>query len=127
MTYFIVMSKTSIAEVKARLSEYLERVERGERIVICRHNKPVAELVPVESSRSEPRPLGPLPGRSAFVIGEAFHEPLSADELAVWEGGALPILGKRAVGEPGHASRVAERKASYDGSAARGRRTRQRS
>ena len=45
------MNKTSVADIKARLSEYLERVEQGERVVICRHNKPVAELAPVESTR----------------------------------------------------------------------------
>lgn len=107
------MNKTSVADVKARLSEYLERVERGDRVVICRHNKPVAELGPVESTRTEPRPLGPLPGRPAFDVGKAFDEPLSDDELAAWEGGGLPVLGGRGVSASGRASRVAHRKANY--------------
>jgi prevent-host-death family protein len=109
----MVMNKTSIADVKARLSEYLERVEKGERIVICRHNKPVAELGPVENIRTEPRPIGPLSGRPAFTVGEAFFEPLSAVELDAWEGGALPSLGARQPSGAVRASRVAERKASY--------------
>lgn len=122
------MKKTSVADLKARLSEYLERVEQGERIVICRHNKPVAELAPVESTRTEPRPLGPLPGRPAFVVGKAFDEPLSDDELAAWEGGMLPVMGGRGLDESGRASRVAERKASYGSAdAARPRSTRRRS
>jgi prevent-host-death family protein len=122
------MNKTSVAEIKARLSEYLERVEQGERIVICRHNKPVAELGPVESSRTEPRPLGSLPGRPAFTVAEAFLEPLTAGELAAWEGGVLPALSARAAGESGRVSRVAERKASYGSAAApRPRSTRRRS
>ena len=33
-------------DAKARLSELLDRVERGEHIVITRHGKPVARLVP---------------------------------------------------------------------------------
>jgi prevent-host-death family protein len=33
-------------DAKARLSELLDRVERGEQIVITRHGKPVARLVP---------------------------------------------------------------------------------
>lgn len=106
----MVMNKTSVADVKARLSEYLERVEQGERIVICRHNKPVAELVPVVRSRTEPRPLGPLHGRPAFVVGKAFDEPLSDDELAAWEGGMLP---GQSVGAS-RASRLAERPTPYD-------------
>jgi prevent-host-death family protein len=34
-------------EAKTHLPKLLERVEKGERFVITRHGKPVAELVPV--------------------------------------------------------------------------------
>jgi prevent-host-death family protein len=34
-------------EAKNKLSELLDRAERGERVVITRRGKPVAELVPV--------------------------------------------------------------------------------
>lgn len=33
-------------DAKSRLSELLDRVERGEQIVITRHGKPIARLVP---------------------------------------------------------------------------------
>jgi prevent-host-death family protein len=33
-------------EAKAKLSELLDRVEQGEQIVITRHGKPIARLVP---------------------------------------------------------------------------------
>jgi prevent-host-death family protein len=33
-------------DAKARLSELLDRVEKGEQIVITRHGKPVARLIP---------------------------------------------------------------------------------
>ena len=33
-------------DAKARLSELLDRVEKGEQIVITRHGKPIARLVP---------------------------------------------------------------------------------
>jgi prevent-host-death family protein len=33
-------------DAKTRLSELLDRVEKGEQIVITRHGKPVARLVP---------------------------------------------------------------------------------
>jgi prevent-host-death family protein len=123
----MVMAKTSIATIKARLSEFLERVEKGERIVICRHNTPVAELRPVEALRTEPRPLGPLPGRPVFTVGQAFLEPLSPVELDAWEGGALPTLGARQASETSRVSRVAEGKASYGADSSRPRTRRRRS
>jgi prevent-host-death family protein len=36
-----------LAEVKARLSEIIDRVESGETVVISRQGKPVAELRPL--------------------------------------------------------------------------------
>ena len=35
-------------DAKTRLAELLTRVEKGERIVITRHGRPVAQLVPVQ-------------------------------------------------------------------------------
>ena len=75
-----------MVDVKTKLSEYLDRAAKGERIVICRHNRPVAELRAVEDVRTEPRPIGPLPGRPKFEIPASFFEPMSNDELNLWEG-----------------------------------------
>lgn len=41
------MSTIGAYDAKTHLPQLLDRVERGERIVITRHGKPVAELVPV--------------------------------------------------------------------------------
>jgi prevent-host-death family protein len=82
----MVMFKVNVFEVKAKLSEYLDRAARGERIVICRHNEPVAELRPVTAVRTESRPIGPLPGRPTFEVPASFFEPLPDDELDQWEG-----------------------------------------
>ena len=82
------MFRANVFEVKAKLSEYLDRAARGERIIICRHNKPVAELRAVEEVRTEPRPVGPLAGRPTFEIPASFFEPLSDEELDLWEGGS---------------------------------------
>ena len=38
-------------EAKTNLSRLLERVERGERITLTRHGRPVAMLVPIEEKR----------------------------------------------------------------------------
>lgn len=40
------MGKVTALEAKTRLGELLDRVSRGEEIVITRHDKPVARLVP---------------------------------------------------------------------------------
>jgi prevent-host-death family protein len=39
------------SDAKARLSELLDLVERGETIVITRHGKPVARIVPENEER----------------------------------------------------------------------------
>jgi prevent-host-death family protein len=109
----IVMIKTNVAEIKARLSEYLDRALAGERIVICRHNKPVAELRPFADVRAEPRPIGPLPGRPTFEVSPSFFDPLPDEELALWEGAGGPESGAgapgRAVGKAASSGRTSKR------------------
>ena len=45
------MKKASISETKNRLSELLERVRRGEAILITDRGRPVARLEPVGAAR----------------------------------------------------------------------------
>lgn len=47
------MREIQSSDVKARLPEYLDAVERGETIVVTRHGKPVAHLVPAPTARDE--------------------------------------------------------------------------
>lgn len=121
----IVMFKVNVFEVKAKLSEYLDRAARGERIVICRHNKPVAELRPVSEMRTEPRPIGPLPGRPRFDVPASFFTTMPPDELDLWEGVApTDPLGSAAGVRKARVPKVAERRASYRPSNGRARRRR---
>jgi prevent-host-death family protein len=46
---------TNVSEAKARLSRLLERVSRGEEVVIGRAGRPVARLIPY---RHDPSPRG---------------------------------------------------------------------
>jgi prevent-host-death family protein len=46
MVIFMVM-EAPIAEVKKRLCELVDRVERGETVVILRHGRPAARLSPM--------------------------------------------------------------------------------
>ena len=44
------MDSIGLFEAKTHLSELISRAERGEEVIITRHNKPVAKLVPVNPS-----------------------------------------------------------------------------
>lgn len=114
----IVMVKVNIFEVKARLSEFLDRSAQGELVVICRRNKPVAELRAIADARTEPRPIGPLPGRPTFTVPPSFFEPLPADELDQWEGMApTDPLAQGWIKPAGRGtSKVADDKARYGAS-----------
>jgi len=96
----MVMIVINIFEAKAKLSEYLEMAASGERVLICKRNRPVAELRAVESPRTEPRPVGLAEGR--VEVPATFFEPLPGDLLDGFAG--MP--------SPAHA-RVAESPAGY--------------
>ena len=47
------MEAIGLFEAKTHLSELVARAERGEEVVITRHNKPVAKLVPVAAPEAD--------------------------------------------------------------------------
>ena len=47
------MREVQSSEAKARFSQILDEVERGETVVITRHGKPVARIAPEENARRE--------------------------------------------------------------------------
>ena len=82
------MIKVNIAEVKAKLSEFLEIAGRGERVLICKHNRPVAELRAVQTARTEPRPIG---GAGQFNVPASFFDPLPDDMVAGFMGTTIEL------------------------------------
>ena len=54
----MTMIVVNIFEAKAKLSEYLDMAAQGERVLICKRNRPVVELHAVQSARTAPRPIG---------------------------------------------------------------------
>ena len=82
------MIVVNINEAKAKLSEYLDLAAHGERVMICKRNRPVAELRAVEAARTEPRPVGLAKGR--VEVPTAFFQPLPEDTLDAFEGGRSP-------------------------------------
>jgi prevent-host-death family protein len=57
----VTMKTVRIAELKARLSEYLRAVRRGETIAVLDRETPVAQIVPVRE-RTALRIRKPAPG-----------------------------------------------------------------
>lgn len=45
------MKKVPVNEVREQLAKYLTEAERGEEVVITRHNKPIAKLVNYEEPK----------------------------------------------------------------------------
>ena len=79
----MTMNQVNIAEAKARLSYYLDKVIRGETVVICRRNVPIAELRRIPAPLQQPRPVGIDRG---MTIPDSFFEPLPDDLLDAFEG-----------------------------------------
>ena len=88
ITNNMTMIVVNIFEAKAKLSEYLDMAAQGERVLICKRNRPVVELHAVQSARTTPRPIGLARGR--MTVPPAFFDPLPDDMLASFEGAALP-------------------------------------
>ena len=64
----VATSQVSAAEAKAHLSELLDRVERGEEIVITRRGRPVAVLRPWQAAAAPQVPKPEMtPERKAAI------------------------------------------------------------
>ncbi|MBW8785398.1 MAG: type II toxin-antitoxin system Phd/YefM family antitoxin [Novosphingobium sp.] len=85
-------NEVSVKEAKAKLAELLRKVEAGERIVLTRHGKPVADLVPHGSATgTEEKPMSLLerveawhkehPSKGIGWIAPDFDDALPEDFL----------------------------------------------
>jgi len=78
------MIKLNIHEAKTHLSRYLEELARGETIILCKRNIPIAEIRPIRSRRENNRPIGLAKGE--FEVTSEFFEPLPEEILAAFNG-----------------------------------------
>ena len=73
----------NVHAAKTQLSKLLDLVEDGEEVVITRHGKAVAQLVPVRARR--PSALGAM--RGEFEMAEGWEKPFTDEETeAFWNG-----------------------------------------
>ena len=70
------MQQVNIHEAKTHLSRLLEKIESGEDIVITRHGKPIARLIPFEEPAIQRKP-DCLKGK--IKMSEDFDAPLPDD------------------------------------------------
>lgn len=66
------MIKLNVHEAKTHLSRYLDRISKGEVVVLCKRNVPVAEIRPIPKTPTSPRPIGLTKG--AFEIPANFDD-----------------------------------------------------
>jgi len=67
----------NIHEAKTNLSRLLEQIETGEEVIIARHGKPIARLVPYTGNSTQPRKPGSLRGK--IKLNADFDAPLATD------------------------------------------------
>jgi prevent-host-death family protein len=66
--------QVNIADFKAHLSDYLDKTEHGEEIILCRYGKSVAKIVPVAGKTENMTKLGVLRGTGKWLADPS--EPL---------------------------------------------------
>ena len=76
------MNAVGLFEVKTHLSEYVARAEAGEEVIIMRHNKPVAKIVPLNAPASAPARVVPRFVQRSFSCGGALVDLTKANQLA---------------------------------------------
>lgn len=81
------MESVGLFEAKTHLSELVARAEQGEEVIITRHNKPVAKLVPIRDVSPElyQQRMAALAGLQA--IGREIERrggPITVEEILAW-------------------------------------------
>ena len=78
----IATRTVTIHEAKTNLSRLIAAVEAGEEIIVARGKVPVMKMVPLHAKPKR------VPGllKGLIEIGPEFFEPMSEEELALWEG-----------------------------------------
>ena len=78
------MIRLNIHEAKTHLSRYLAKLGRGETILLCKRNIPIAEIRPLPQRRKAKRPIGLAKG--VFAVPREFFEPLPPDLIDKFSG-----------------------------------------
>jgi len=80
------MITINVQEAKTHLSHYLDEVAKGESFILCKRNKPVAEMRPIACKSIEKRPIGLAKG--TFTVPTSFFDELPEETIALFTGEA---------------------------------------
>jgi len=69
----------NVHDLKTNYSRYLEQVIAGNEVLLGKHGKPVAKIVPLSESATEPRKLGML--KCKLRMSDNFDEPM----MELWD------------------------------------------
>ena len=72
------MGAIGLFEAKTHLSEYVARAEAGEEVIIMRHNKPVAKIVPLNAKGGVLQRFV----QPTFAMGQPLVDLTRANQLA---------------------------------------------
>jgi antitoxin (DNA-binding transcriptional repressor) of toxin-antitoxin stability system len=76
--------KVSVAEAKNKLTQLIQAVEDGESVTICRHGKPVVDLVRTTALDKEPPKFGTLKGK-VHILDPNWDKAIETEEeLEAW-------------------------------------------
>ncbi|MGD0584687.1 MAG: type II toxin-antitoxin system prevent-host-death family antitoxin [Oryzomonas sp.] len=79
------MNTINVQEAKTHLSHYLDEVAKGKSFILCKRNKPVAEIRPIATKTHEKRPIGLAKG--TFSVPASFFDELPDKTIALFSGG----------------------------------------
>lgn len=79
------MTWVTVEEIKRDLADYLQRVGRGETLVVTQAGKPLAEIKPVMNGTAARRPFGLCAGE--FTVPDDFDGSLPESVLNEFEAG----------------------------------------
>ncbi len=75
------MHAVGLFDAKTHFSEYVARAEAGEEVIIMRHNKPVAKIVPLTAVATPPTREIPKYVQRVFHTGGFLVDVTKANEL----------------------------------------------
>ncbi len=78
------MIKINIHEAKTHLSRYLDKLSKGETIILCKRNNPIAEIRPIPPERKSKRRIGLAKGK--FEVPREFFDPLPSKLISSFHG-----------------------------------------
>ncbi len=81
------MITINVQEAKTHFSHYLDEVAKGESFILCKRNKPVAEIRPIMSRVTTKRPIGLAKG--IFTLPASFFDELPEETVALFSGMTL--------------------------------------